>query len=158
MVILKAVNVALVRAHESATHANVRLDRYDLDKHCPLNEFKAFSVKLEEGDIDRVFLLNCGFAAYTEGGTCKLKDVRPDLLLHDLVRKIIENACFPVSPDQALLMVSADEKCGPLIVYDANHRAMAQYLTQKSVQDVLAYVCVQGRINEWRFVPPLARS
>lgn len=158
MVILKAVGVSDVQAHEAAIHANVKLGGYGMDRYCPLSEFRAFSVRLEAGDIGRLFLLNCGFAKYTEGQTCKLRDVLPNLMSHERVRNVVERACFPVSTCQALLIVSADEKCEPLIIYDGNHRAVAQYLTQKSVHDVLAYVCVHCKIKEWGFVPPLARG
>lgn len=158
MVILKAVDVSDVQAHEAATHANVKLGGYDMDRCCPLSEFKAFNVRLEATDIDRLFLLNCGFAAYTEVQTCKLRDVLLGVVSHERVRNVIDRACFPVSPDQAILIVSPDEKYGPLTIYDGNHRAMAQYLTQRSVHDVLAYICVHRRISEWGFVPPLARG
>ena len=158
MDIMSAVDVSDVQAHEAATHANVTLGGYDMDGCCPLSEFKAFKVKLEASDIDRLFLLNCGFAAHTEGQTCKLRDVLPGVVSDERVRNVIDKACFPVSPDQAILIVSPDEKCGPLTIYDGNHRAMAQYLTQKSVHDVLAYVCVHRRISEWRFVPPQGRK
>jgi len=157
MIILKAVDVSDVQGHEAATHANVKLGGYDMDRCCPLSEFKAFNVKLEATDIDRLFLLNCGFAAHTRGQTCRLRDVLPGIESHQRVRNVIDKACFPVSTDQAILIVSADEKCGPLTIYDGNHRAMAQFLMRRTVHDVLAYVCVHRRISEWGFVPPLGR-
>lgn len=158
MVILKAVDVSDVQAHEAATHANVTLGGYHMDRCCSLGEFKAFNMKLEASDIDRLFLLNCGFAEYTECQTCRLRDVLPGIESHERVRNVIDKACFPVSADQAILIVSADEKCGPLIIYDGNHRAMAQFLMQRTVHDVLAYVCVHRRISEWGYIPPLARG
>lgn len=112
-------------------------------------------MRLESSDIDRLFLLNCGFAENTEGQTCQLRDVLPGLESHQRVRNVIDKACFPVSPDQAILIVSTDEQFGPLTIYDGNHRAIAQYLMRQTVHDVLAYVCVHRRINEWSFMPPL---
>ena len=157
MEILRIAGVNEVKAHEAATHANVRLGGYNMDQCCPLSEFKAFSVRLEASDLDRLLLLNCGFAGDTKGQTCKLRDVLPGVVAHERVRNVIDKACFPVSTDQAILIVSADEKCGPLTIYDGNHRAMAQYLMRRTVNDVLAYVCVHRRISEWGFVPPLGR-
>jgi len=157
MLILTNVNVSDVQAHEAATHANVTLGGYQMDRCCPLDEFKAFNVRLEASDIDRLFLLNCGFAAFTKGQTCKVADVLPGIVPQERIRNVADKACFPVSADQAILIVSADEKCGPLIIYDGNHRAMAQYLMRKTVHDVLAYVCVHRNISEWGFVPPLGR-
>lgn len=157
MDILEAVDVSDVQAHEAATYANVRLGGYDMDRCCLLSEFEAFNVRLEASDIDRLFLLNCGFAADTKGQTCKLRDVLPGVVAHERVRNVIDKARFPVSPNQAILIVSPDEKGGPLTIYDGNHRAMAQYLVQKTVHDVLAFVCVHRRISEWGFVPPLGR-
>ena len=154
---LEAVDVSDVQAHEAATYANVRLGGYHMDRCCPLGEFKTFNVRLEASDIDRLFLLNCGFAAYTKGQTCILRDVLPGVVTYERVRNVIDKTCFPVSSDQAILIVSPDEKCGPLTIYDGNHRAMAQYLVQRTVHDVVAYVCVHRRINEWSFVPPLGR-
>jgi len=158
MDILESVDVSDVQAHEAATHANVKLGGYHMDRCCPLSEFKAFKVRLEASDIDRLFLLNCGFAPDTEGKTCRLRDVLPGVVSHERVRNVIDKACFPVSPDQAILIVSPDEKCGPLTIYDGNHRAIAQYLMQRTVHDVVAYVCVHSRISEWGYVPHLGRT
>lgn len=157
MHVLKAVDVSDVQAHESATHANVTLGGYNMDRCCPLTEFLAFNVRLETSDIDRLYLLDCGFATYTSGQTCRLRDLLPEAAFHEGVRNVFDKACFPVSPDQAILIVSPDEKSRPLTIYDGNHRAMAQFLKQRSVHDILAYVCVHRRISEWGFVPPLGR-
>ncbi len=141
MDILKNANLCDIQLHEAANIAAVTLGSHEMDQCCPLGEFKMYKVKLEAADIDRLFLLNCGFASDTNNQTCRLKDALPGLVSKERVRNVIEKACFPVSQDQAILIVSPDEKSGPLIIYDGNHRAIAQFLVHKTVQDVLAFVC-----------------
>lgn len=157
MVIQEIVELCDVQMHEVATYANVRLGSYKMDGPCPLDEFKMYKVKLEAMDVDRLFLLDCGFATYTSDLTCRLKDASPGLLADKRVRMVIDEAYFPVSAKQAILIVSPNEKCGPLTIYDGNHRAIAQFLMRHTVQDVLAFVCVHCRISEWEYVPLLGR-
>ena len=54
--------------------------------------------------------------------------------------------------------MSAEEQCSPLVIYDGNHRAIAQYFSLGSVQDVPAFVSVHPRVGTWSYVPPLARA
>lgn len=169
MKIIDAVSIEDIRRHERCCDANVTLGSYGMDVHCPLDELQAYRVKLDAGDIDSLFLLNCGFAASTRGQTGKVGDVereklsdtstsRVELFLEPPPQSGKRQVDLRCSPEMALVIVCADATRGPWIIIDGNHRAIAQYLKYGNVGDVPAYLCVHSRIYQWRYVPDPVRE
>ena len=66
----------------------------------------------------------------------------------DFIRDKVD---LPARHDLALLIITSDPHIEPLILTDGNHRAMAHYTMQKSIQDIPAFVCVQPKILGWNF-------
>lgn len=157
MVIVSEVSISEVQRHEEATAANARLDRYDLNRHCPTSEFRCLRVLLEQSDTDRLFLLGC-FVERTTGRTCRIRDVELDPANSHRVASFV-NAGVDLRSRAGLelVLVCRELYDAPLVIIDGNHRAIAHYLTQGSMQSVPAYVCVHQAISQWGFVPNLAR-
>jgi hypothetical protein len=163
MEIVGEVNVLEIQQHEAATEANVRLGGYRMDECCPTSEFKCCRVRLEHGDLDRLFVLG-DFAKYTKGKSCRLQDVTQDAeklekvasFMHGDGRRGSVDLCSATGLE--LLIVCRELQDAPLIIYDGCHRAIAQYLKYRSMSGVPAYVCVHPAIDLWGYVPPQARQ
>jgi hypothetical protein len=160
---ITSTTLSILGQYEEATDANIAIGRapnhyYDLDKICLIAELKVYRATLESDDINRLFMEYGDFYEATKGGTAMVKDVLPEAASRDRVIQFTKDRFDLRSrPDRPILTVSTDEILGPLIIYDGNHRAIAQYLTYQSVHDIPVFVSVHPRISEWRFVPPLAR-
>lgn len=151
--------------HEEATNANIAIGRtanhyYDLHKICPIHEFRIYRAALEADDINRLFMEYGDFLRLTKDGTAMVKDVLPEKVQTGRVLQFTKDQGFDLRSrrDRAILTVSANESGEPLIIYDGNHRAIAQYLTYGTVQDVPIFLSVHPRVSGWGFVPPLARN
>jgi len=157
MQILKEVEVEVVQKHEMEIKANARLGGYDLDKYCPLSEFKAFRVCLERVDADRLYLLS-QFAEYTKAQTCKLLDALPETASNPRVATFISRIDLRSAVKLELVIISVNARRGPLVIIDGNHRAIAHWLTHKCIHGVPAYVCEHPNVNQWPFLPQSARE
>lgn len=161
---LASTTLGVLGQHEEATNANIALGRsanhyYDIDKICPIHEFRIYRAVLEAEDIDRLFMEYGDFAPLTKNATALVKDVLPKEAEREKVRQFTKDRLDLRSrPDRAILAVSASERGEPLIIYDGNHRAIAQYLIYQTVHDVPVFLSVHPRVGAWGFVPPLARS
>jgi hypothetical protein len=160
MTINGKVEVTEVQRHEQATESNVRLGGYHMDRHCPTNEFQCYRVQLAKQDEDRVFLLGLTeFINLTQGQSCQLRDVVQAASAIPRVVSFIEAGIDLQSrPGLELVVVARELQSAPLVVIDGNHRAIAQFFSQGSVEGVSAFVCVHPAIGQWPFIPPLART
>ena len=115
MVVVGKVDIAEVQRHERATGANSRLGGYGMDAHCPMSEFRCYRVLLEQGDIDRMFVLQ-DFAAHTSNRTCRLRDVVPSAA--DLTRVAsFTTACVDLRSHTGLelVLVACELNGSPLL-------------------------------------------
>jgi len=157
MRIIENVAVAVVQGHEEATAANVRLGGYDMP--IQLDEVRAYRVAVDAEDADRLFLLGLGaLGVGTAGGSFKVADILPRVASLGSVRSLMRAGVdLRTRPDLSLVIVTAGDDRRPLTIIDGNHRAMAQFLTYRTVQDVSAFVCIHPGFAQWSYIPPLAR-
>lgn len=157
VVVIGDVELAEVQRHEQATAANARLGGYGMGTHCPLDQIRCNRVVLESGDLDRLFVLQ-DFAAQTHNKTCRLRDVMPGAVNLNRVASFT-TACVDLRTHAGLelVLVSHGWDGTPLIAIDGNHRMIAHYITQCSVDGVPAFVGVHPAMNRWPYIPPLAR-
>lgn len=158
MFVVGEVEIAEVQQHEQATSANARLGGYGMDAHCPTNEIRCYRVVLEEGDLDRLFVMQ-DFAAYTSNGSCRLRDVLPSIAdIKRVASFTTPSVDLRKRTGLEVILVGSDVDRASLVAIDGNHRIIAQYISQGSVDGVPAFVCVHPAMNRWPYVPPLARS
>ena len=154
---LEEVSVSVVQAFEQAINSNARIDSYGLEKLCPVREYKAFKVKLEAHDIGRLYLLG-EFVKHTAGHTGLVADILPAMGYNPRVLQFTATTFdLRAAAGKELVIVTPDERTGPLVVIDGNHRVIAQQLNYHTVEGILAYVCSHARVIEWGFVPEYAR-
>ena len=166
MKIIASIPIQDVQRHELNLKASVTIGSYGMDLVSPLDEFNSYRIMLTKADCDRLFLLNCGFVEYTHGRTGKVRDIDRDRLSSDSSARV--NSFFGPpsqsektqidlrsSPHLAIVLVCADAACGPIVITDGNHRAIAQYLIYGGLSDIHAYMCVHPKINRWPYVPAL---
>jgi hypothetical protein len=156
------VNISVVRRHEEKTKANVRLGGYMMDACCPTSEFRCYRVCLDQEDDDLLYVL-ADFAKYTKSESCRLRDVMQDAELLERVASFKHghqdraNVDLRSATGLDLMIVSTQLEAAPLIIYDGCHRAIAHYLTYRSMTGVPAFVCVHLAIDRWGCVPVQAR-
>jgi hypothetical protein len=153
------LDICVLRQHEKNTQSNVTLGSYHLDKHCPLEEFAIHRVRLEADDCNRLFMLG-EFAKYSKDRSGRLHDVQTlDERAEKKIASLIASSVDLRSRDNLeLVIVSADAQTGSLVIIDGNHRAIAQYRIFGHTVDVPSFVCIHPNVNQWPFVPLLARS
>ena len=157
VVVVGEADITEVQRHEQATVANARLGGYGMDAHCPMNEIRCYRVMLESSDLDRLFVLQ-DFATHTPNRTCRLRDVVPSTAsLQRVASFATAGVDLRTHAGLELLLVGIGLDGGSLVAIDGNHRMIAHYLTQGSVDGVPAFIGVHPAMNRWPFVPPLAR-
>jgi hypothetical protein len=158
MKIISEVPVTEVESVLAKHNSNVRFDNYDMPKCCPLDDFKCFKIRLEPGDIDRLYLVG-NFAKVT-AGTCKIINVdqaavlkqeaegrsaRLNTLMNgdDHFKKgvnLLEDEGF-----EPVLVGKALEK-GSLLFIDGSHRAIGHFIRLGNLLDIEVYVCIHANI------------
>lgn len=159
MKIIETVDHLTVKEHETSLNSNVGLDNNYIPDHCPLDEIQCYRVKLEESDINRVFILWDGtFSDMTDNNTFKLADVNMNALkrpsTHHFFNKQLD---LGVNPELAIVFF-AQNLGSPLVATDGNHRLMAHFLINKNVADIPAFLYTHENIINWRHFPPLAKE
>lgn len=135
----------------------MRLDGYDLDKLCPLHEFKIARCLLETGDIQRLFAV-MDFAKYTEQSSCRLAALLPNADADGgVARFMADNVDLRRWLGLELIIVSMNAEHGPLLIIDGNHRAIAHHRLHRTIEGVAAFVCEHPRVNDWNRMPSAAR-
>lgn len=168
MKIIAAVTIEDVQRHLGSSNANVKIGSYGMDLFSPLDEFNCFRVTLNEADIDKLFLLNCGFVQNTTGHTGRVRDIDPNMLSVDSTNRVNSFLVPPTqskkkqidlrcSPNLSIVLVCANAGYGPWTIIDGNHRAIAHYLKYGGITNIKAYVCVHPQIINWPYVTILAR-
>lgn len=160
MIVEEEVDIATVRRHEQDTNSAVRLGTHNLDRICETSQFRCCRVQLEWFDSDRLYLLRTpDFVSVTRNQSCRLSDVLPDA---SAIQRVVSFTSVGIDlrlfPCLALVLVATDLHGVPLIAIDGNHRAIAQFLTHKTVDGVPAFVCIHPGIDQWGYVPPLAQT
>lgn len=156
MDILGPVLVQVVRDLELATNANIRLDRYDLDKCCPMNEFKAHRVRIDPVDIGKLFLPG-DFAKYTIGGSSRVEDLLPQAMDDGGIARLLgDGADLSVPTHSPILMVANDIDGDKLFIYDGGHRMSAHFLKYRTSKPIHAYISIHAKIGEWKLFPRLS--
>lgn len=156
MKIIERIELPLIRRHERQTKANVTLGGYKMDICCPVAEFKLMRCVLELDDIHRLFVL-AEFSKHTNG-ECMVKAATAETIGNPRVASFAKDMVdLRKTAGLDLLIVSADASRSPLLIIDGNHRAIWQYLTYQSIHGVPAFVCSHPRINDWGYVPKVAK-
>lgn len=124
---------------------------------CQPKEFVVSSVLLEHSDIDRIFLLG-SYSKYTKNGSCKLTEtlaaIHDDPKVQGFISDVID---LTVNPELAIIIVTTEAECGALVITDGNHRAIAHYLQNQTIDGVPAFVCANPCIGQWEFIPEGAK-
>jgi len=158
MKIVAIADLQTLRRHERATASNTTLGGYHMDKYCALGNFRILRGILEATDIERLYLLG-QFAPYTNGRTCKLRDVRPEAVAPGQISSERVGSFLQGKVNLALeknldvVIVSPEEVAGPLILIDGNHRSVAHFLSHGGIDGIPAFVCVHRSICRWPYVP-----
>jgi hypothetical protein len=156
MKIIEPVSVEVVQAHEVETDSNARLCTYDMP--IKLGEVKALRATLDANDLARLFLLGIGgFDVLTKDRTWRVADLLPTAWTIDRMKSFVgAKMDLRQRPDLAVVIATANAESGPLVLIDGNHRAMAHFLSHRTVEDLPAFVCEHDGFRQWPYVPPLA--
>ena len=147
-----------VEQHELKTGANSRLGSYGMSDVCPVNEFECFKGAFEVDDLERLFLLGM-FAKHTRDHSGRLRDVLESMSENDRVGSFFDaKVDVATRPELAVVAVTDDLYRGSLTLIDGNHRSISQFLRQRTIEGVPAFVCVHPQIRRWGFLPALARA
>ncbi|MCI5144612.1 MAG: hypothetical protein D3923_03585 [Candidatus Electrothrix sp. AR3] len=161
MQIIRSVSLPELQQHELDCNASVLLGSHGMERYSPLKAFQLYQARLGPQDIDALYLLNCGFTAYTRNESGRLKDLVYEWVQAESKKRLdsfnTPSKNNPVdlrsTPSLALILVSAQAIDGPWVLIDGNHRAMAHYLRHQDVNDVPVYICVQKNISSWPYFP-----
>jgi hypothetical protein len=150
--------------------SNIRFYNYDMPECCPSNEFLCYKVKLQESDIDRLYLV--GNFHNVTSGTCKIKNVDAhavqsqeaegrSMRLESLMNgghkfqngiNLLDNDGFePV-------LVGNDLYNGKVLFIDGSHRAIAHFIKHGNLSAIEVYVCIHPNIVNYSFYKHVARS
>ena len=161
MILLGPATLAGLQQHERTCETCVVLGSHDLP---PPEVFSLRKALIEPDDADRLHLLNCGFAACTQGQSGRLTDLDAELLPPE-TRQRAESFLCPApdsgrrpldlrsAPQLALVLACADAANGPWVIIDGNHRAIAQQLRHGSLAWVPVFLCIHPAIATWPYVP-----
>jgi hypothetical protein len=151
----KRVDLAVVQEQEGFVDANVRLGGYDMPA---ASSFETYRVVLDEGDLDRLFLL-AQFGQHTKGNTARLQDVLPEMVNNERVAKFASQRVDLRTAQNLVPMAVCAGLDNSFTFIDGNHRCIAQYLVWSTFEDVPVYVAVHPRIHhDWGgWTPSLAR-
>lgn len=161
MILLGPATLAELQQHERACKASVVLGSHGL---APPETFSLRKALIEPDDADKLHLLNCGFAACTQGQSGRLADLDAELLppetrqrADSFLRPAPDSGRRPLdlraAPQLALLLACADADNGPWVIIDGNHRAIAQQLRHGSLAWVPVFLCIHPAIATWSYVP-----
>ena len=158
MILITDVSLDSLRLHEKATAANATLGSYGMDKHCPLKEFRICRVQFQADDLERLFMIG-EFAKHTVDHSGRLRSVTAASADMPRVAAFLRDD-FDLrsrSGFEPIFVGAAWEKAG-LTAIDGNHRMIAQFLSGRGIEGVIAFVCIHPMIGKWPFVPHAART
>jgi hypothetical protein len=154
--LLRPAVLAGLRRHERACKSSVLLGSHSLP---PPESFSLHHAVIEPEDADKLHLLNCGFAACTEGRSGRLADLDASLLPPETRQRAASFAAdLRFAPGLALVLACADAVSGPWVIIDGNHRAIAQQLRHGSLNWMPVWLCAHPEIATWAYVPASFRQ
>jgi hypothetical protein len=148
-----------LKQFEDSIGGNVKVGGYEMDKPCPVATGNCYQIELETADIDKIFLLNeKTFTNLTSNRNYKLSEIVDSVNELERVNRWVDwKLNLRDSPDWSPVFVSQSIENGSLITIDGNHRLVAHFLQHRNVDGVHAYLFVHHNINEWVFIPALAK-
>ncbi|WP_259016710.1 hypothetical protein [Emticicia fluvialis] len=153
------VSLSIIQEHEVSCNSSITLNNHNLPDFCPINEVKCYRVLLEEDDINRIYLLwEAGFNNLTKNNSFKLADLTVDAQELVRVKSFLDNRIdLRTYANLEVILFGQNLEESSLTATDGNHRLMSQFLSYKSIAEVPAYIYTHEKINNWNFIPPVAR-
>jgi len=158
MNIIEQIEYDKLKQFEDQIGGNVKVGGYEMDNICPINEGHCYQIKLQENDIDQLFLLGeTTFKGLTHDKNYRLSGIIDSVKKLDRVKYWIDKKLdLRSSPEWSPVFVSPNTD-GPIITIDGNHRLMAHYYQHKNIEGLQGYLFVHPNIQKWGFAPNDAR-
>ena len=162
MKIIRPIDIDLIRDRDIKNCASVQLGNHCMEDYVATTDFKCFEVRLEEYDINRLFIIyEKNLAPLTSGSSCRLIDIIPEKAKEVERVKSFLNDSFNLLEKTEFepILVGWDIQESPLIIIDGNHRVISHYIKNNNITDLIVFVCINNQdLKSWMFVPPDARK
>jgi len=157
--ILNEVEITAIQKHLRNLNTGVLLDNNDLPSLHD-GRWDGYNVILDSEDLDRIILW-WENKKYTKNETCKVVDLLPCAKTLERVRSFAEgrnaNGLLPINLKSAarmeLCMVADSINGDFLYVIGGNHRLIAHWFQERSLDGVPAYVAVHKGLKGWAYIP-----
>lgn len=160
MKIINPIQYQQLRTFEERIGGNVKVGGYNMNLICPVEEGQCYQVTLEEGDLNRLFLLGeATFTNLTENRNYRLAGLTSAVEgLHRVKYWLDQNLDLTKVPEWAPVFVTWDIEKSPIITIDGNHRLMAHFKQYHTIEGLPGYLFVHHNIHKWGFVPSEAKT
>lgn len=162
VIIVEQIEYSILRDFEnSIPNINVRVGGYEMDSICPINEGKCYKIKLQESDLNRLFILgDPSFTNLTSNKNYRLSGLIPEVAEQEIKTRTSLDVILDLRESHKLapVFVSRNLDSGLVVTIDGNHRLMGHFLRNKSIEGVNGFLFVHPNVEKWGFIETIKKA